>query len=174
MKMTMNRLFVTMTLAALLCSGNVMARNPQKPEKRELTPAERMDASLKRLEGRLMLDEETAAKFAPLYKKYLEALRNCRPECPKEKGQKECTDAEIEKRLEEHIACERKRLDVQEEYLQKFKKILNARQLQAVMSPKGMEMKHHKMKGPRPNFPAPGNNGTCRANCPAKTPAPNK
>lgn len=133
-----------------------------------------MDASLKRLEGRLMLDEETAAKFAPLYKEYLEALRNCRPECPKEKGQKECTDAEIEKRLEEHIACERKRLDVQEEYLQKFKKILNARQLQAVMSPKGMEMKHHKMKGPRPNFPAPGNNGTCRANCPANTPAPNK
>lgn len=32
MKMTMNRLFVTMTLAALLCSGNVMARNAQKPE----------------------------------------------------------------------------------------------------------------------------------------------
>ena len=87
--MTMNRLFVTMTLAALLCSGNVMARNAQKPEKRELTPAERMDASLKRLEGRLMLDEETAAKFAPLYKEYLEALRNCRPECPKEKGQKD-------------------------------------------------------------------------------------
>ena len=72
MKMTMNRLFVTMTLAALLCSGNVMARNPQKPEKRELTPAERMDASLKRLEGRLMLDEETAAKFAPT------AVRNVR------------------------------------------------------------------------------------------------
>ena len=173
MKMTMNRLFVTMTLAALLCSGNVMARNPQKPEKRELTPAERMDASLKRLEGRLMLDEETAAKFAPIYKEYLEALRNCRPERTPEKGKKECTDAEIEQRLEERIACERKRLDVQQEYLQKFKKILNARQLEAVMSPEGKAMKHHKMRGPRPYCPAPGYNGVCRTNCPAVAPATN-
>lgn len=156
MKMIMNRLFVTMTLAALLCSGNVMARSPQKPEKRELTPAERMDASLKRLEGTLMLDEETAAKFAPLYKEYMEALRNCCQQCsPKEKEPKEYTDAEIEKRLEDRLDCQQKKLDIQKTYLQKFRKILNARQLEAVMSPRHGDMRPHKRmhQGPARNCP---------------------
>ena len=78
MKMTMNRLFVTMTLAALLCSGNVMARNPQKPEKRELTPAERMDASLKRLEGRLRPPPSSLHYIRNTWKRSATAVRNVR------------------------------------------------------------------------------------------------
>ena len=66
----------------------------------------------------------------------------------------------------EHRKKVRKPLEEMSSWNKKFKKILNARQLQTVM-------KHHKLKGPHPNFPAPGYNGACRTNCPANAPATN-
>ena len=62
---------------------------------------------VKKAQKRLLLDEETAAKFAPLYKEYLEAMKECKP-APKQlqKGEKkELTDAEIDQMM---LCCSQK------------------------------------------------------------------
>lgn len=62
------------------------AQNNQ-PEKKKLTPEQRIELQAKHIEQRLMLDENTSAKFIPLYKEYLQALQSCRQTLQKD-GQK--------------------------------------------------------------------------------------
>lgn len=103
MEMTMktNRLFITIMMAAIFSCGNMLAQNAQAPnQKKKLTPEQRQEMQINRMQKSLMLDDETAAKFAPLYKEYLEALKACRTEMKQEKPQQrkaERTDAEIKK-----------------------------------------------------------------------------
>ena len=97
--MKTNRLFITIMMAAIFSCGNMLAQNAQAPnQKKKLTPEQRQEMQINRMQKSLMLDDETAAKFAPLYKEYLEALKACRTEMKQEKPQQrkaERTDAEI-------------------------------------------------------------------------------
>lgn len=38
-----------------------------------------MDRRVKMMEKKLVMDDATAAKFTPLYKEYLQAMKDCRP-----------------------------------------------------------------------------------------------
>lgn len=79
--MKTNRLFITVMMAAIFSCGNMLAQNAQAPnQKKKLTPEQRQEMQINRMQKSLMLDDETAAKFAPLYKEYLEALKACRTE----------------------------------------------------------------------------------------------
>ena len=132
--MKTNRLFITVMMVAIFSCGNMLAQNAQAPnQKKELTPEQRQEMQINRMQKSLMLDDETAAKFAPLYKEYLEALKACRTEMKQEKPQQrkaERTDAEIKKQLEERLAKQKKVVETKQTYLAKFEKILNARQLE--------------------------------------------
>lgn len=141
--MKTNRIVSIFMVAALFCCGNVFAQQDSKDSrKKQPTPEERMEMKVNRMQRELMLDDETAAKFAPLYKEYLEAMKQC---CPARKEMKQCeapkgqmTDADLYKRMENCFAMQKKILETKESYYNKFKKILNARQLEQIFC-----KKHH-------------------------------
>lgn len=85
----------------------------------------------------LELDDETAAKFMPVYRAYLEELRACRGpkirlENRKLGERKELTNEEVEKKILDSFNQMRKILDVKEKYYQEFRKILLPKQIQNI------------------------------------------
>lgn len=67
--MKTKRLFTALMMATMMSCGIILAQPGQKEKK--LTPEQRIEMQVKKAQRRLLLDEETAAKFAPLYKEYL-------------------------------------------------------------------------------------------------------
>ena len=112
----------------------------------------RLEFRVKKMQEKLMLDDATAEKFAPIYKEYLQEKAKCFPVV--EFG-KELTDDQIKKNIEDGMAAQQKMLDVDKKYYNKLSKILNAKQLQQVFCKKndfGKEGKkafdmHKKLKG---------------------------
>lgn len=74
--MKTKRLFTALMMATMMSCGIILAQPGQKEKK--LTPEQRIEMQVKKAQKRLFLDEETAAKFAPLYKEYLEAMKQCK------------------------------------------------------------------------------------------------
>lgn len=145
------RLFMCMAFALVM--GNVVAQTPGKCQ--NLTPEKRIELRTEQMQKRLMLDEKTAAQFAPLYKEYLQALWACHSEV---KCTKDATDAEIKEALSNRLKMQRALVDTQEKYLEKFSKMLTARQLEVIFKPSGACFKghgncpkrgHHPMMKPR-------------------------
>lgn len=131
--MKTKRLFTALMMTAILGCGTILAQ-PAAPKGDKLTKEQRQEMKIKQMEKRLMLDEATAAKFAPLYKEYLEAMKQCRPapaETP-EKGKKELTDAQLDQLMKDRFAMRKKLIETQETYYNKFKGILNIRQVEAL------------------------------------------
>ena len=143
-------------MAVSMGSFSMMAQNTQdapaqKLAKQKPTPEQMMDKHVKMMEKKLVMDDATAAKFAPLYKEYLQAMKDCRPVVDKETKKAEMTDTDIEKAIQDRFDARQKALDVQKKYFKKFKEILNAKQLQKVFHQPCMNgkmkpgMKNHKM-----------------------------
>lgn len=135
--MKTKRLFTALMMATMMSCGIILAQPGQKEKK--LTPEQRIEMQVKKAQKRLLLDEETAAKFAPLYKEYLEAMKQCKP-APKQlqKGEKkELTDAEIDQMMQDRFAARKKLVETQETYYKKFKKILNIRQVEVLFKDNG-------------------------------------
>lgn len=124
-------------MAVSMGSFGLMAQNTsdapaQKRAKQRPTPEQMMDMHVKMMEKKLVMDDATAAKFTPLYKEYLQAMKDCRPAVNKELKKAELTDAEIEKAIQDRFDARQKALDVQKKYFKKFKEVLNAKQLEKV------------------------------------------
>lgn len=71
-------------MAVSISSFSVMAQNAQdapaqRRAKQRPTPEQMMDRHVKMMEKKLVMDDATAAKFTPLYKEYLQAMKDCRP-----------------------------------------------------------------------------------------------
>ena len=143
-------------MAVSISSFSVMAQNAQdapaqRRAKQKPTPEQMM-------EKKLVMDDATAAKFTPLYKEYLQAMKDCRPAVNKDVKKAEMTDAEIEKAIQDRFDARQKALDVQKKYFKKFKEVLNAKQLQKVFQQPCMDgkmkpdMRGHKMmkRGDKP------------------------
>lgn len=140
--MKTKRLFTALMMATMMSCGIILAQPGQKEKK--LTPEQRIEMQVKKAQKRLLLDEETAAKFAPLYKEYLEAMKECKP-APKQlqKGEKkELTDAEIDQMMQDRFAARKKLVETQETYYKKFKKILNIRQVEVLFKNNGPKRPH--------------------------------
>ena len=143
-------------MAVSISSFSVMAQNAQdapaqRCAKQKPTPEQMMDRHVKMMEKKLVMDDATAAKFTPLYKEYLQAMKDCRPAVNKDTKKSEMTDAEIEKAIQDRFDARQKALDVQKKYFKKFKEVLNAKQLQKVFQQPCMDgkmkpgMRNHKM-----------------------------
>ena len=173
-----------MTIAAMalmLGAGSVFAQQgdeqqkgncPQRPERPQPTEEEMMEMRTQQLQQELMLDDATAAKFAPLYAEYMSAIKAVMPEkCKGPEGGKDAkpgeekpekkaapTDSEIKEMLAKRIQTQRDIADIQEKYLSKFSDILSARQLQKVFAPKGAP-RHGGMGPGHPGAGKPGEGG---------------
>ena len=151
MKATRILTIVAMTMAlsantAFAQSEQQRPNGPQRPERQQPTDEEMIEMRTKQMQGQLMLDEATAAKFAAIYTEYLTALKDLCPARPEAKevkeGEKpepkaEPTDAEIKEMITKRIQTQRQIADIQEKYLGKLSSVLSARQLQKVFAPQG-------------------------------------
>ena len=73
--------FIYVVLAALLLGGQMTlsAQNRDNKEKKQRpTQEQMMQMQTNQIVKTLMLDDATAAKFTPVYEKYLKELRECR------------------------------------------------------------------------------------------------
>ena len=103
----------------------------QEKKAPKMTEEQKVEFRVAKMQKSLGLDEATAAKFAPLYKEYIQELAKCRPEL---KRGKELTDEQVKENLEARIDAKEKAAKVEKKYYGKFSKILGAKQLQKVFS----------------------------------------
>lgn len=108
--------------------------------KRNVTPEERIERQVKRMQSELMLSDDASSKFESLYKDYLSDLRKeadkvaeLRKEINKKRADNTLKEKDIKNLQEKQLTLEKKRVEIREKYYDKFSKILNAHQLQKVM-----------------------------------------
>lgn len=132
--MKTKRILVVAILATVLSSMQVMAQNKKQDNvNREAKMNELLDKRCQRIESQLSLDDKTAAKFTPLYKEYMQSIRNCHP-TNRDNRKGELSDSERIKRMDDGFKTRQMMLDTQKKYYNEFKKILNARQLEMLFS----------------------------------------
>ena len=154
--MIMKKKILLVLGCVILAMTNVMAQDAKRePAKEGRKKVNFEEMQLKQVLGALMLDDNTAAKFTPIYKKYQEEMKACHMPRPAKKYQ-DMTDDEIAKSIEEQFAHGRKMLDVKEKYYKEFKNVLNIRQIQKIyklersnMHRLGKEMNHRKNMKPQ-------------------------
>ena len=146
--------FIYVVLAVLFM-GSQMTLSAQEKDNKE--------------KKQLMLDDATAAKFTPIYEKYLKELRDCRmmnrePRVKKETAQGTeaktakgtprpvMTDAEIAKMLKGQFAQSRKMLDIRE----KFSKILSQKQIMKIYQQEKSNMNKFRKEFDRRKDQRPG------------------
>lgn len=147
----MKNKFIYVILAALLMGSQISlsAQNRENRERKQRpTPEQMIQFQTNQMIKTLMLDDATAAKFTPIYEKYLKEQNECRTMGHKFKARKEAgqgteatapapkevqkptlTDAEIAQMLKSQFAQSRKMLDIREKYYNEFSKILSQKQI---------------------------------------------
>lgn len=72
--------FIYVIMAVLLMGSQMTlsAQNTDNKQKQRPTPEQMVQMQTKQIVKTLMLDDATAAKFTPVYEKYLKELRECR------------------------------------------------------------------------------------------------
>lgn len=117
-------------MAFMVAVASLATAQDKKDNKgQKMTAEQRIDFRVAKMQKSLMLDDEKAAEFAVLYKEYLLALAECRPEVVRGKV---LTDAQIKNNLEARMDAREKALKVEKKYYGKLEKLLNAKQLQKV------------------------------------------
>ena len=135
-------------IMAVLLMGSQMTLSAQntdnKQKKQRPTPEQMVQMQTKQIVKTLMLDDATAAKFTPVYEKYLKELRECRMMTHKARTEKtkaqgtdanakkerpSMTDDEIATMLRNQFTQSRKMLDVREKYYNELSKILSQKQI---------------------------------------------
>ena len=161
-------------IMAVLLMGSQMTLSAQntdnKQKKQRPTPEQMVQMQTKQIVKTLMLDDATAAKFTPVYEKYLKELRECRMMTHKartEKTKAQGTDANVKKErpsmtddeiatmLRNQFTQSRKMLDVREKYYNEFSKILSQKQIlkiyqQEKMNANKFRKEFDRRKGQRP------------------------
>ena len=162
-------------IMAVLLMGSQMTLSAQntdnKQKKQRPTPEQMVQMQTKQIVNTLMLDDATAAKFTPVYEKYLKELRECRmmnrkPRTEKAQGteagaKKEgqrpsMTDDEIATMLRNQFTQSRKMLDVREKYYNEFSKILSQKQILKIYQQEKMNANKFKKEFDRRKGQKPG------------------
>lgn len=142
----MKQKLMSLMVLALLVAGGLSAQVEKKPADRmkrpRLTEEEMIQKQTERMTTALLLDDATAAKFAPVYQQYLKDMAGIRKEArknapaegeqPQKAEKKAPTDAEIEARIEQRFDQCRKMLDTREKYYKEFKQMLTAKQIEKI------------------------------------------
>lgn len=149
--------------AMFLLAGHLLAQDAKDEgdAQRQKRP-DFKEMQLRQMLNALMLDDETAAKFTPVYKEYQEEMEACRLPQVKKPRKAEMTDDEIAQEIEQQFAQGRKLIDVKEKYYKKFKKILTMKQIRKIYSlerfnmrrvGREMDRRQHRGKAPMPQKP---------------------
>lgn len=112
-----------------------------KPERRQFNREQMQAMQVNQIIKGLALDDATAAKFAPVYKSYMEEMRATRTmNARKSDGKQNATDkktpkpvptdAEVEQSIKARFAQSRKMLDIREKYYNELRKFLTPKQIQ--------------------------------------------
>jgi hypothetical protein len=132
--------YFCMMVAVLLISGSltmnaqqVQSDNVRKP----LTEEQMIEKRTDRMAQMLMLDDATAAKFAPVYSQYLKEKMDCRKMKAKHSANggnamNTKTDAEVDEMIQDNFAQSQKMLDIREKYYAKLHKILTPKQIMRI------------------------------------------
>ena len=88
----------------------------------------------------LNLDEQTAAKFTKVFKKYQADMRACHVPVVRKRTE-DMTDAEIEQEIENQFKQGHKLIHVKEKYYKEFKKILTMKHIRKIYRLERMTMK---------------------------------
>ncbi len=120
----MKKIFIIAALV-LVCGNMLFAQE----KKQKMSPEQRREMFVYKMQQKLMLDDATAAKFVPLYKEYLQAMAECRPACGKCENP---SDEQIKEKIAKRLDAREKAIDVEKKYFKKFSAILNGRQLQEI------------------------------------------
>ena len=168
--------FIYVVLMALFL-GSQMTLSAQNKENKERkqhpTPEQMMQMQTNQMVRALMLDDATAAKFTPIYEKYLKELRECRMMNLKPRARKDAaqgteantaketpkpvmTDAEIAKMLKDQFAQSRKMLDIREKYYNEFSKILSQKQIMKIYQQEKSNMNKFRKEFDRRKGQKPG------------------
>ena len=130
-------IMIVMMAAAMSAAAQTEAKTAAK---RNVTPEERIERQVKRMQSELMLSDDASSKFESLYKDYLSDLRKeadkvaeLRKEINKKRADNTLKEKDIKNLQEKQLTLEKKRVEIREKYYDKFSKILNAHQLQKVM-----------------------------------------
>ena len=165
--------FIYVIMAVLLMGSQMTlsAQNTENKQKKQRpTPEQMVQMQTKQIVNTLMLDDATAAKFTPVYEKYLKELRECRMMTHKARTEKtkaqgtdanakkerpSMTDDEIATMLRNQFTQSRKMLDVREKYYNEFSKILSQKQIlkiyqQEKMNANKFRKEFDRRKGQRP------------------------
>ena len=150
------------------------AQNEENKERKQRpTPEQMMQMQTNQMVRALMLDDATAAKFTPIYEKYLKELRECRMMNFKPRARKDAdqgteantaketpkpvmTDAEIAKMLKDQFAQSRKMLDIREKYYNEFSKILSQKQIMKIYQQEKSNMNKFRKEFDRRKGQKPG------------------
>ena len=128
-----------LAISAILVA-NVSAQDVQEQKKecckgKQFTQAERVEFDIKRLTNELMLSDEQAAKFAPVYREYADELDKLfQKNAPKKDFEpgKELTDKELDALAKQRFEGFKALADLQLKYYDKFRKDLSARQVEKI------------------------------------------
>ena len=159
--------FLMILAAVVMMSSAVCAQE----KKQAPTPEQRIEKRVERMQKKLMLDDATAAKFAPIYKEYLQAKFAARPVCNKCDNP---TDAQIKENIANRLDAQEKAVDVEKKYYKKLSSILSGRQLQQIFckdNKKAAWGKNKKAPFGRHGKQAPCFNGKKCPKCPVGAPA---
>lgn len=156
--------FLMIIAAVVMMSGTVCAQE----KKQAPTPEQRIEKCVERMQKKLMLDDATAAKFAPIYKEYLQAKFAARPVCNKCDNP---TDAQIKENIAKRLDAQEKAVDVEKKYYKKLSSILSGRQLQLIFCKDNKKAAWGKNKKAPFGKQAPCFNGQKGPKCPVGAPA---
>ena len=138
-----------MVLVAIFMGSQValfaQEKKGARPERKQFNREQMQEMQCNQIIKGLALDDATAAKFAPVYKKYVEEMRATRNMNSRKATEKKVatdkqapkpvpTDAEVEKAIKGRFAQSRKMLDIREKYYDEFRKFLSPKQIQKMYS----------------------------------------
>jgi hypothetical protein len=126
------RVLIMAMMAAFASFAN--AQEQQVKETQQVPQQDnKIEAHVKRMTDRFLLDDAKAAKFTPLYQEYLEAKSACRPELVFGEN---LTDAQLEANMEAMLEVREKAIELDKKYYKKFSKLLNVKQLDMIFGSK--------------------------------------
>lgn len=140
-------------LAMLMISASTMVMaQEQNDAKQKHSPEQRMEMMWRGVAQKLMLSDAQSEKVKPIFLAYVKEMREVAPKHGRMDGDgkqtaKEQTEADVKAEMKQQFANERKQLDIQEKYFEKFAKELNARQAKFLIQIGSMRMGGHGMRG---------------------------
>ncbi len=127
----MKRMMIALALASMTLLPAAAQQN-EKGDRQRPAPTETSEGKAESMASRLMLDDDTKAKFVPIYREYLGELAAIDSTTARPAKGAETTDEQLLESIEQNFDKRQKQLDTERKYYKQLKSVLNARQLRQI------------------------------------------